>query len=65
MSTELLPQSTTLLTIPETAKDLRVGRSTVYRLIKEGALPTVRVGNVTRIERTALAAFIEANRSAA
>lgn len=59
------PQGTALLKIPEVAAELRVTRSTVYRLINEGKIPTVRVGGVTRVERTALAKFIADNRSAA
>jgi len=59
------PQGTALLKIPEVAAELRVTRSTVYRLINEKKIPTVRVGGVTRVERTALAKFIADNRSAA
>lgn len=59
------PAGTALLKIPEVAAELRVTRSTVYRLINEKKIPTVRIGGVTRIERIALAKFIEANRSAA
>lgn len=59
------PQGTALLKIPEVAAELRISRSTVYRLIDEQKIPTVRVGGVTRVERVALAAFITANRSAA
>ena len=59
------PQGTALLKIPEVAAELRVTRSTVYRLINEKKIPTVRVGGITRVERTALAKFIADNRSAA
>jgi len=59
------PPGTALLKIPEVATELRVSRSTVYRLIDEGGLPTVRVGCLTRVERTALADYIKARRSAA
>lgn len=55
---------TVLLTIPETARELRVARATVYRLINSGALPTVRVGHARRVERTALTTYIRNNRSA-
>jgi putative molybdopterin biosynthesis protein len=56
---------TALLKIPEVAAELRVTRSTVYRLINDEQLPTVRVGGVTRVARTDLNAFIAKNRSAA
>lgn len=59
------PEGTALLKIPEVAAELRVTRSTVYRLINEKKIPTVRVGGVTRVERAALAKFIADNRSAA
>ncbi|AAN12643.1 excisionase and transcriptional regulator [Mycobacterium phage Sbash] len=42
-----------LLTIPETADALRVGRTTVYELFKRGELRWVQVGArrlVTRVE---------------
>lgn len=34
-----------LLTIKEVSEDLRVSTRTVYRLIKSGELPTVKLGN--------------------
>jgi excisionase family DNA binding protein len=33
---------------------LGVGRSTVYRLIEEGALPSVRLGGIVRIPLSAI-----------
>lgn len=52
---------TALLTIPEVAAELRVTRSTVYRYIHEGLLPTTPIGpkRLTRITRSALNAYIE------
>lgn len=38
-----------LLPIPATCKALGIGRSTVYRLIQEGALAVVKVGRRTLI----------------
>lgn len=54
---------TTLLTIPEAAKELRVGKSTVYDWISDGRIKTVNLAekgkaSKTRIERKALDAFI-------
>jgi len=43
-----------LLTVPEFAKEARVGRGTVYRLIREGRLPVVRIGKTVRIPAWAL-----------
>ncbi len=39
-----------LLTVTEVASDLRVSKMTVYRLIKRGNLPAVRVGRGYRIK---------------
>jgi excisionase family DNA binding protein len=60
------PQGTALLNIPEVAAELRVTRSTVYRYIDDGLLPTVHIGprRLTRIERTALDAYIAKSRGA-
>jgi len=59
-------QQSSLLTPMEVAAELRVSRATVYRLINEGQIPAVHIGagrgaakgRATRIQRTALAAYI-------
>lgn len=48
----------TLMTIEEVAADWRVNRSTVWRKIKSGELPVVRIGGRTLIRRTDKDAFI-------
>lgn len=57
------PQGTALLNIPEVATELRVTRSTVYRYIEDGILPTVHIGprRLTRVTREALNDFISAS----
>ena len=40
---------TTLLTVAEVAATMRVSTMTVYRLIKSGDLPAVRVGHNYRV----------------
>ena len=59
--------TTALLKPAEVATELRVSRATVYRLIATGDLPTVHIGarKATRIEATALSAYIAKSRSAA
>jgi excisionase family DNA binding protein len=47
-----------LLTVPQAAEMLAVGRSTVYGLISGGALNSVRVGGSRRIPVHALEAYI-------
>lgn len=48
-----------LLTVPEAAKLLRVGRDTAYWLVSEGRIPHVRVGKQIRVPRAALLAHLE------
>lgn len=43
-----------LLTVDEFARDARVSRTTVFRLIKSGAIPSLTVGRARRIPATVL-----------
>jgi len=43
-----------LLRVDDAAKYLAVGRSTVYELIAQGAIPTVHIGRAVRIPTEAL-----------
>ena len=47
-----------LLTIPEAAQRLGVGRTTVYELTARGELEVVHIGRAARIPATALDAFV-------
>ena len=49
------------LTAAEVASELRISRMTVTRLIQQGQLAAVRVGNSLRISRNELASFIVRN----
>lgn len=49
-----------LLTAAEVADRLRVSTMTVYRLIRSGELPAVRVGRNYRVREADLAAYLEA-----
>jgi len=51
-------KSTLLLTVAETAKELRVARSTVYRLISGGELKSIHIGSRRLIRRSDLESFI-------
>jgi excisionase family DNA binding protein len=51
--TELL----TLLTVEEAAHRLSVGRTTMYALLKDGQINSVRVGRLRRISAEALTAY--------
>jgi excisionase family DNA binding protein len=46
-----------LLTVPEAARYLGVGRKMVYQLIERGEITAVRVDGSTRIERKSLDQF--------
>jgi excisionase family DNA binding protein len=48
-----------LLTVAEVADVLRVSNMTVYRLIKAGDLPALRVGKNYRIREPDLTRFLE------
>lgn len=52
-------EARTLLTVAEVARVMRVSNMTVYRLIKLGELPAVRVGKSYRIRQGELDAFLE------
>jgi excisionase family DNA binding protein len=47
-----------LLTVPEVAQRLTVGRSTVYTLMNAGELTSVRVRGCRRIPAAELASYI-------
>ena len=48
-----------LLTVSEVANAMRVSNMTVYRLIKSGELPAVRVGKNYRLRETDLERFLD------
>lgn len=50
-----------VLTIKEVAAFFRVSERTVYRWLADDLITAIRVGNVTRIRREDLNAFIEAH----
>ena len=52
-----------LLRIPEAARALAIGRSTVYELIANGDLETVHIGRSARVTTDSIAAFIDRRRS--
>lgn len=44
----MINQKEEFLTLEEVAKRLKVGKSTVYRMVKEGRLPATKIGRVWR-----------------
>jgi len=49
-----------LLTLAETARLLRIGKTSVYEMAADGRLPTIRYGRMIRVNRAALLSQIEA-----
>ena len=47
-----------LLTVPETAHILRVRPARAYELVREGVIPSIRLGRQIRIDRETLAAWL-------
>jgi excisionase family DNA binding protein len=54
-----VPTGTTMLTIPEACAKLRVSRWSLYRLIKEEQIESVKIGRRRLIPADALAAFVK------
>jgi excisionase family DNA binding protein len=50
---------TTWLTLEEAAKHLKIGKSTIYRLAREGDLPAHRMGRVWRFDAEELDAWVK------
>jgi excisionase family DNA binding protein len=46
-----------LLTVEEAAQSLSIGRTTMYALLKEGHVNSVRIGRLRRIPAEALTAY--------
>ena len=49
-----------LLTVTEVADMLRINKSTVYRMAKQGRLPATRVGRQWRFRKSVLDSLLEA-----
>lgn len=47
-----------LMTVPEAAGFLRIGRNTTYDLVRCGALRSIRIGRQFRIPRDAILDFL-------
>lgn len=57
-----------LLSIPDFCRGFKLSRSFTYRLLRDGTLPAVKVGRLTRIRRedaVAWAAKLQSYKSAA
>lgn len=53
------PGNGRLLTVEEVAEMLRINKSTVYRMAKQGRLPATRVGRQWRFRESVLEGLLE------
>lgn len=51
-----------VLTVPEAAAALRIGRDAAYALVRNGELYAVRVGRTLRVPKTAVLELLEPRR---
>ena len=50
--------ATMLLTVEETASELRIARRRVFEMIRDGRLPSVKIGRSRRVRSADLAAYV-------
>jgi excisionase family DNA binding protein len=50
------------LKVPEVAEKLRIARNTIYQLVGEGEIPSVRIGRSVRVSRKELERWLEEQR---
>jgi excisionase family DNA binding protein len=55
----MINQKEEFLTIDEVAKRLKVGKTTVYRMVKAGKLPGVKIGKVWRFSSLRISEMFE------
>ncbi len=48
------PEPANFLTPRDLQRELRIGEKLCYRLLRDGTIPSVRVGNLYRVRREAL-----------
>jgi excisionase family DNA binding protein len=58
MSSSTTSGQAVLLTVEEAAKRLRIGRTSMYRLVSTGAIETVTVGRLRRVPPECLAEYV-------
>ncbi len=54
--------TTEVLTVSELSTRLRIGRSSAYRLVKDGMIRSVRIGRTIRVPETAVQEFLSGAR---
>ncbi len=54
----------TVMTLEEVARYLRINKSTVYRMARDGTLPAWKLGNVWRFKKASIENWIASNQRA-
>ena len=54
----------TIMTLEEVARFLRLNKSTIYRMAREGTLPAWKLGNVWRFKKEAIEEWIVSSQRA-
>jgi excisionase family DNA binding protein len=54
----MLERRPTVMTLAEVARYLRINRSTVYRMARDGTLPAWKLGNVWRFKKESIERWI-------
>ena len=54
----MLERRPTVMTLEEVSRYLRINKSTVYRMAREGALPAWKLGNVWRFKKDSIERWI-------
>ena len=57
------PKGLELLSIPEVCQELRMGKSWVYRNIRSGKIPSVKLGHNIKVSREDLEAYLKGQRN--
>ncbi len=60
----MVDETKNYLTLEEVADRLGVHYQLIYRLVRDGELPAIRLGRVYRVETTDLEAFLQASKTA-
>ncbi len=60
-----LPHDRPLLTVPEAADYLGIGKTLAWQLVQQGILPSVRLGRLVRVPRARLDAWLASDHAGA
>ncbi len=57
------PQGVQLISIPQLCRELGMGKSWVYRRLRSGEIPSVKLGRAIKVKREDLEGYLEKQRS--